>query len=291
MSGLAPGTRADDLLALLDNLEVAGNGIHVVLTKQGECSGDAFVQLISETWAKKAIARSGYALNTRDAAGRAVRVNVDVRASSAAEARAALSGGFGDGDSGNGIAAGNGTTLGMGSGSGSSSDKYYAHVRNVRDEGEMDAMRAVFERFGVGEEDVEMEAGKGGARSARVGFRSREERDAAVRACKERAQGLVFAEDGKRRRGGARSENGSEASGLVVKMRGLPYAATEEDIVQFFGGFRLADGGVCRGRDRHGRASGEAWVRFVDGDEARRAVEMLDKAHMGTRYIELKLDM
>lgn len=82
---------------------------------------------------------------------------------------------------------------------------------------------------------------------------------------------------------------GSSPGTRVVRMRGLPFSADDEDIIRFFAGFRIVDGGIVRGRGRLGRASGEASVTFMSEDEARAAVDKLDKAHMGNRYIELKL--
>lgn len=76
---------------------------------------------------------------------------------------------------------------------------------------------------------------------------------------------------------------------FVVRMRGLPFSSGNEDIVAFFDGFQIAPDGIWRGKDRHGRPSGEACVTFVSENEARRAVSTLDKAHMGNRYIELKI--
>lgn len=58
--GLPKNAVADDLLPLFDGLEMVGEGIHVFpATNDLECSGEAYVQLTSEAWAKKAIARSG----------------------------------------------------------------------------------------------------------------------------------------------------------------------------------------------------------------------------------------
>ena len=41
---------------------------------------------------------------------------------------------------------------------------------------------------------------------------------------------------------------------IVIKMRGLPYSATETEIANFFSGMRISPGGVSIGRDASGRA-------------------------------------
>jgi len=83
-------------------------------------------------------------------------------------------------------------------------------------------------------------------------------------------------------------EDSANGSPRVVRMRGLPYTSSESDIVEFFDGYTIAPGGISRGKDRHGRASGEAWVTFVTAEDAREVVAKLDKAHMRNRYLELK---
>ena len=60
----------------------------------------------------------------------------------------------------------------------------------------------------------------------------------------------------------------------MIKMRGLPYSATEGEITNFFTGLRVAPGGVSIGRDASGRASGEAHVEFVVEADAQTAMLM-----------------
>lgn len=73
---------------------------------------------------------------------------------------------------------------------------------------------------------------------------------------------------------------------VVIKMRGLPYTATEAEIGNFFSGLRLATGGVSIGRDANGRASGEAHVEFCTEADAAEAM-VLNRQRIGNRYIEL----
>jgi len=71
----------------------------------------------------------------------------------------------------------------------------------------------------------------------------------------------------------------------TLRMRGLPYRSTVDDIFRFFAGFQLLPGGIVLGQ-RDGRPSGEAWVTFANPAEAQRAMSMNGK-HMGSRYVEL----
>jgi hypothetical protein len=74
----------------------------------------------------------------------------------------------------------------------------------------------------------------------------------------------------------------------VIRMRGLPFRATEADIVAFFeqAGVQVLDGGVlvCKGAD--GRVTGEGYVQFGSEEDARRALQR-HRDQMGSRYIEL----
>lgn len=72
-----------------------------------------------------------------------------------------------------------------------------------------------------------------------------------------------------------------------VKMRGLPFSAMAEDLVQFFSDFKLAASKCVMGRSADGRASGEAWVQFDTEETASRAIQSKDRGHIGGRYVEL----
>ena len=71
----------------------------------------------------------------------------------------------------------------------------------------------------------------------------------------------------------------------TLRMRGIPYRATVEDVYRFFAGFQVMAGGVVLGQ-RDGRSTGECWVTFASPQEATRAMVMNNK-HMGNRYVEL----
>mmetsp|Transcript_21434 Transcript_21434/g.63459 ORF Transcript_21434/g.63459 Transcript_21434/m.63459 type:complete len:95 (+) Transcript_21434:3-287(+) len=71
----------------------------------------------------------------------------------------------------------------------------------------------------------------------------------------------------------------------TLRMRGLPFRATVDDVYRFFNGFHVLPGGIVLGQ-RDGRPSGEAWVTFSSPAEAQRALGMNHK-NMGSRYVEL----
>jgi len=73
----------------------------------------------------------------------------------------------------------------------------------------------------------------------------------------------------------------------VVRLRGIPFSATKEDILRFFESFEPMAEGVVIGTTREGRLSGEAFVQFPTKDLAREAIESKNRASMGDRYIEL----
>lgn len=71
----------------------------------------------------------------------------------------------------------------------------------------------------------------------------------------------------------------------TLRMRGIPFRSTVDDVLRFFQGFQVVPGGVVLGQ-RDGRATGDCFVTFINPAEAQRALVMNNK-HMGTRYVEL----
>jgi heterogeneous nuclear ribonucleoprotein F/H len=53
----------------------------------------------------------------------------------------------------------------------------------------------------------------------------------------------------------------------VLRLRGLPYNATDNDIAKFFAGFGVAEGGIHVHFDHTGRPSGQAYVVFLNMNE------------------------
>ncbi|XP_023944598.1 uncharacterized protein LOC112050538 isoform X1 [Bicyclus anynana] len=88
------------------------------------------------------------------------------------------------------------------------------------------------------------------------------------------------------------SENGFESIPNVsddygiVKLRGLPFGCSKEEIELFFDGLTVAQDGVHLLSDHTGRASGEAFVYFVDKQSAQDALGR-DREKIGHRYIEV----
>lgn len=74
----------------------------------------------------------------------------------------------------------------------------------------------------------------------------------------------------------------------IVKLRGLPWSATVDDVVDFFSGCKIARGkdGVHMTTSREGRPSGEAFVEFEDIQDVEKALDK-DREHIGSRYIEV----
>jgi hypothetical protein len=98
--------------------------------------------------------------------------------------------------------------------------------------------------------------------------------------------------------GGNGATGDAVTSGCMVRMRGLPFTASEADVISFFGAeFQGSIQGddstddssvaINFGTDRSGRASGEAWVTFSTAADAERAVQLRNRQHMGSRYVEL----
>lgn len=71
----------------------------------------------------------------------------------------------------------------------------------------------------------------------------------------------------------------------TLRMRGLPFRSTPDDVFRFFNGFHIMPGGIVIGQ-RDNRPSGECWVTFANPAEAQRAMGMNHK-NMGSRYVEL----
>jgi heterogeneous nuclear ribonucleoprotein F/H len=72
----------------------------------------------------------------------------------------------------------------------------------------------------------------------------------------------------------------------VLKLRGLPYSATTEDIIKFFLEYELTEENVHIAYRSDGKATGEAFVEFPTAEVAKTAM-CKDKMTIGTRYVEL----
>ncbi|KAF6738977.1 G-rich sequence factor 1 [Oryzias melastigma] len=72
----------------------------------------------------------------------------------------------------------------------------------------------------------------------------------------------------------------------VVKLRGLPFSCSEDDVLHFFSGLDVVENGVTMVTDGRGRNSGEAFVQFSSQEEAGKALQK-HREMMGHRYIEV----
>ncbi|PWA40161.1 Nucleotide-binding, alpha-beta plait [Artemisia annua] len=78
----------------------------------------------------------------------------------------------------------------------------------------------------------------------------------------------------------------SEEDTPVLRMRGLPFSAGKDDIVDFFKEFTLTEDSVHITYNSEGRATGEAFVEFASLEDSKAALAK-DRMTLGSRYIEL----
>eukprot|EP00128_Syssomonas_multiformis_P014980 Colp12_sorted_trinity150504_noHs@3152 len=72
----------------------------------------------------------------------------------------------------------------------------------------------------------------------------------------------------------------------AVKLKGLPFSATEADIQNFFAGLRIAPNGIHIMYNHQGRPAGDAFVEFVSAEDSAAAMSR-NRQHMGSRYIQV----
>ena len=85
------------------------------------------------------------------------------------------------------------------------------------------------------------------------------------------------------------SQGGSnhvQKGSFVVRLRGLPWQITEEDITGFFSGLKIIPEGIYFFRDSSGRPMGEGFVRFETKYDSEEAIKR-HKKFIGKRYIEV----
>lgn len=72
----------------------------------------------------------------------------------------------------------------------------------------------------------------------------------------------------------------------IVRLRGLPYGCTKQDIDSFFSGLQIIPHGITLTMDQDGRASGDAYVEFASTQDVEEALKK-HKEKIGHRYIEV----
>ncbi|KAJ8013700.1 hypothetical protein DPEC_G00032510 [Dallia pectoralis] len=75
-------------------------------------------------------------------------------------------------------------------------------------------------------------------------------------------------------------------SGCMLRLRGLPFGCSKEEIVQFFTGLKIVPNGITLPMDYQGRSTGEAFVQFASKEIAEKALGK-HKERIGHRYIEI----
>ncbi|CAE7238968.1 ESRP2 [Symbiodinium natans] len=81
-----------------------------------------------------------------------------------------------------------------------------------------------------------------------------------------------------------------------LRLRGLPFSATEADVRAFLQGFELARTADDKGdveiirRSVDGLPTGHAFAYFKDWEEACRARREKQRAYLGNRWIEMYVD-
>eukprot|EP00741_Cyanophora_paradoxa_P020828 tig00000229_g20107.t1 len=86
-------------------------------------------------------------------------------------------------------------------------------------------------------------------------------------------------------REGGRRDSGSSGP-HIVRLRGLPWQANEEDIRRFLEGITIPRDAVVIVQNSSGRPTGEAFVKFPREEEAEKAMER-HRQQMGHRYVEV----
>lgn len=77
-----------------------------------------------------------------------------------------------------------------------------------------------------------------------------------------------------------------EEDTTVLRMRGLPFSAGKEDIIDFFKEFTLTEDSIHIMFNSEGRSTGEAFVEFASLEDSKAALAK-DRMTLGSRYIEL----
>lgn len=73
----------------------------------------------------------------------------------------------------------------------------------------------------------------------------------------------------------------------ALKIQGLPYQTTDQQICDFFGGYGVLTESVHIGKYPDGKATGQAVALFNDENTAASARNDLNRKYIGKRYVEL----
>lgn len=85
-----------------------------------------------------------------------------------------------------------------------------------------------------------------------------------------------------------RSSGGAAGSGDgVMRLRGMPWNSSVQDVISFCSGLNIVSGGVTIAVNEDGSQTGDAYVEFATIGEADRAAKEKHKEKIGHRYIEV----
>ena len=73
----------------------------------------------------------------------------------------------------------------------------------------------------------------------------------------------------------------------AIKLRGLPFSVTEDEIIHFFHGYNSIESSIKIGRYANGKLTGDGSVLFDSSAGAKLAFSEKYKQNIGARYIEL----
>jgi RNA recognition motif-containing protein len=84
------------------------------------------------------------------------------------------------------------------------------------------------------------------------------------------------------------TENDSQSPGNPIRLRGLPFSVTENDIRKFLNSYEVVEGSIFLGMNTfRGSPNGEAYAVLASSDVRERALRELDRKQVGHRYIEI----
>lgn len=87
----------------------------------------------------------------------------------------------------------------------------------------------------------------------------------------------------------AHDEDYNDEDLVAVKIRGLDYQVSYQEIKTFFSGFGYVDNSVILGKGRDGRNNGFGSILMKTADDVEKAVSELNKKYIGERYVDLSI--
>jgi hypothetical protein len=88
--------------------------------------------------------------------------------------------------------------------------------------------------------------------------------------------------------GGGGGRFGSrQGTGSTIKLQGLPWKSTKQDIEKFFQGFDFDPASIRLGTDASGRSDGLAFITFSSPDAAKHAHAAKNMQYIGDRFVKL----